>query len=620
MRLYFIGALCGLLCLLFSFENAQCQSGAFKAVSLNGLVDFDQASSNWQVVERVDANRAVRRDISVKEGTGVLVNMQTEEARGHLFTSWSHADLELDLEVLMPKESNSGLYFQGRYEIQLFDSWGVQKPKHSDMGGVYQRWDESRAEEEKGYEGHAPLVNVARAPGLWQHLNVLFRAPRFNDLGEKVENARFLRVTLNGVVIHENVELSGPTRAAAFKDEVAEAPLMIQGDHGPVAFRNINYRTFDPATVEVSDIMFRHFEGQFNNQMPDLSSLQIAQEERVSSITSQRVESLNGFVLQHEGTLLLPTTGEYLFEVAHTSRVRLEINGEEVLTDRSEDVSTLLEFPRNAATVNLSKGEHSFRLTYAKGLWHKAMTVLGLYVTGPDMARVELTEAGSVPYNAYLPYRIAPESVPSTQRNFVQHKGRKRTHAISVGNPEGIHYNYDLSRGALLHIWKGPYLDTSTMWYQRGHVQSGIPIGSVIERSGLPNIAVLASPEATWPDSLTNYTFNNYRLNEQGEPSFIYALGASTITDNFTVGEDQRSLQRTIQVAQPEMGTWVLLADSEMIVPVDDTTYAVDNQLLYIVVDSGKQPTVRNSGNRYQLLMPVLPGDDVAEIKYSLVW
>ena len=58
-------------------------------------------------------------------------------------------------------------------------------------------------------------------------------------------NAKFVKVVHNGVVIHENVEVTGPTRAAAFEDEKPTGPLMLQGDHGPVAYRNLWIRPLE---------------------------------------------------------------------------------------------------------------------------------------------------------------------------------------------------------------------------------------------------------------------------------------------------------------------------------------------------------------------------------------
>ena len=70
----------------------------------------------------------------------------------------------------------------------------------------------------------------------------VLRAPRFDATGKKVENARFLRVMINDTLLHENVEVSSPTRGALSDVEVPMGPLRLQGDHGPVAFRHMLVR------------------------------------------------------------------------------------------------------------------------------------------------------------------------------------------------------------------------------------------------------------------------------------------------------------------------------------------------------------------------------------------
>ena len=134
---------------------------------------------------------------------------------------------------MVPEGSNSGVYLHGLYEIQVFDSWGHKELKTSDCGAVYHRWIN-----EKPVGGSAPRVNASKKPGEWQTFDITFRAPRFKD-GKKVENARFVRVVHNGVEIQKNVEVDGGTRAHMNIPEAAQNPLMLQGDHGPVAYRNI---------------------------------------------------------------------------------------------------------------------------------------------------------------------------------------------------------------------------------------------------------------------------------------------------------------------------------------------------------------------------------------------
>ncbi|NDF95727.1 MAG: DUF1080 domain-containing protein, partial [Proteobacteria bacterium] len=93
-------------------------------------------------------------------------------------------------------------------------------------------------------EGAAPRVNASRPPGVWQSFEITFRAPRFDSGGNKIQNAAFLKVVHNGETIHENVELSGPTRGGR-GDESERGPFRLQGDHGPVAFRNLSVVPLD---------------------------------------------------------------------------------------------------------------------------------------------------------------------------------------------------------------------------------------------------------------------------------------------------------------------------------------------------------------------------------------
>lgn len=149
-----------------------------------------------------------------------------------------HGDVELYLEFMVAKGSNSGVYLQGLYEVQVFDSWASDEPvSSSDCGGIYHRWIH-----EQGVGGSAPSKNVSRRPGEWQSFYILFRAPRFDTAGHKTQNAKFLRVVHNGVTVQKDVEVDGPTRASMRHAEAAENPLMLQGDHGPVAYKNIYVR------------------------------------------------------------------------------------------------------------------------------------------------------------------------------------------------------------------------------------------------------------------------------------------------------------------------------------------------------------------------------------------
>lgn len=209
--------------------------------------------SGWRAQEGMGENqwfatRAVRfapgedpKKLAGAQGAGDRILNGAQGRTANLVTNMKHGDIELYVEFMVPKGSNSGVYLQGLYEIQVFDSWGVPKPATTDCGSIYHRWIN-----EKPVGGSAARVNASRRPGEWQSFHAWFRAPRFDANGRKTANARFVKVLHNGILVQENVDLEGGTRAHMPIEEAALNPLMLQGDHGPVAFRNLYYRPLPP--------------------------------------------------------------------------------------------------------------------------------------------------------------------------------------------------------------------------------------------------------------------------------------------------------------------------------------------------------------------------------------
>ena len=226
---------------LIASSHAGAQETGWTIIPLNNFDAFNAPGKNWTIGSNAVADYTKAGDMKALAGQGAAVNVIGEKDNSPLTTKQEFGDVELELDFMMAKSSNSGVYLQGRYEVQLFDSWTKLKPTFADCGGIYQRWNDTLTTDDKGYEGTAPIMNVAKAPGLWQHLVIKFRAPKFDAAGNKTANARFEEVYLNGVLIQQQATVTGPTRSSLFNDEKPTGPVMIQGDHGNVAFKNIRY-------------------------------------------------------------------------------------------------------------------------------------------------------------------------------------------------------------------------------------------------------------------------------------------------------------------------------------------------------------------------------------------
>jgi hypothetical protein len=215
-------------------------------IALIGEKGFDQwrsPSGDWIHAGDAEPDPKNAARLVAKDGTDVIVNGASGKTR-NLLSKQDFGDLEAHFEFKVPKGSNSGVKFEGLYEIQIHDSFGIATPKATHSGGIY-----PRAEMLPRYhhidEGTPPRTNAAKKAGEWQTLDVVFRAPRFDADGKKIKNARFDKVVLNGQVVHEAVEVKTPTGHAWHLKEIPRGPILLQGDHGPVAFRKIRVKQLD---------------------------------------------------------------------------------------------------------------------------------------------------------------------------------------------------------------------------------------------------------------------------------------------------------------------------------------------------------------------------------------
>ena len=117
-----------------------CLNPVFGQIKLNELADFRNPRGDWFEASSVKLDSLDNKLFNYEIGKGYFVNGPTGKTN-HFESEEVFGDIELHIEFMVPKGSNSGIYFQSRYEIQVFDSWGIENPQHSDCGGIYQRWD-----------------------------------------------------------------------------------------------------------------------------------------------------------------------------------------------------------------------------------------------------------------------------------------------------------------------------------------------------------------------------------------------------------------------------------------------------------------------------------------------
>jgi hypothetical protein len=218
------------------------------------------AKKVWKVCDdvRLDAADATRLAAVGDGGTQAAALLCGEDGRGSdIMTDSSFADYELHVEFTVPKGSNSGVYNRGLFEIQVFDSFGKPKLGFHDCGALYER----------AY----PRENLSKAPGEWQSYDITLSGKKLTLVwngktvykdqdvryGETDRDA-FMRLNQEnaGKPLELRVKLreengryvgffgEGGTRSSLDGPD-RPGPILLQGDHGPVAYRNIFIRPKD---------------------------------------------------------------------------------------------------------------------------------------------------------------------------------------------------------------------------------------------------------------------------------------------------------------------------------------------------------------------------------------
>jgi Domain of Unknown Function (DUF1080) len=566
------------------------------AVALNDLSFFHTPGPSWKLAGDVHADLSQQSLLNFSQGTGILVNISDEKNRGKdLYSVAQFGDMDLELDYMMATGSNSGIYLQGRYEIQLLDSWGVIRPTSGDNGGIYERWDDKKAAGQQGYDGHAPRQNASRAPGLWQHIKISFQAPRFNENGGEIQRAKVIRVELNGVTIQEDVELSGPTRGSMENNEVARGPLRLQGDHGSVAFRNIVITPYDSQRPVFANLMVSVYKGKFERE-PDYKNIKPESETKATSISLNLNSIPEVFLMRFTGIIRVASAGEYDFEMSTAGGT-----GSVKVADKY-----VIPFGRSTQSgkVFIPAGDIPFELIYSKQSdWDKA--ALGFAIRGPGIRKYVVSDVSGDPVDPIL--IEAPDN--TILRSFVEIDTVKLTHTVNVGSPLQVNYTYDLDKGTIVQLWHGGFLDATEMFRGRGEGLSR-PLGMVLS-FGIPSTTIqrLTSIDTPWliDTSGTNYRPKGYVLDMNDRPTFRYLIYNEQVSDKSVVLPDGHGIRREISIQQPSQDLYVRAAFGSNIEKISEGLYLVGDKSYYLKFDdlTGLKPVIRVSNGQQELIIPL---------------
>jgi hypothetical protein len=631
-------------CFLIVSSTAALAQQQNPTIDLKDLSAFKSQAGNWQIVGDVQMDPEIdvhqkpahlpvndpkgkkkknkekvtvpeaRKAVTATAGTGILLNDNDDKRRDALVTNFEHGDIELEFDVMLPKGSNSGVYLQGRYEVQLLDSWGIKHPAFSDIGGIFRNWETMP---EKIYMGKAPLSNAAKAPGLWQRMKIAFRAPRFDSNGVKIANARFLLVQLNGVKIHDNVEVPHPTGGPLENNEKPTGPLMIQGDHGPVAFRNFKIKLMKELDVKLSDIKYKTYYGPFRS-IADFISQKPATSGSMEQLSVEVLEKENAYGAVYSGIITVPEKADYRIVTSVTGGTKLIVNDQELLNVQRADA-----WLSDTANITLDAGSYPFEIqNFKDASWMPPQ--LGLYIFTASMYPKPLHAYNSLPppEDPVAPIFISAGQEPKLLRAFLDFKGKRRqrlTHTIGVGDPSGVNYVYDLSTGNVVCMWRGGFVDATPMWHDRGD-GSFKPMGAAQFTFVNQPLSYLTDNNASFPSirNENDLTPKGYLIDVKTNlPTFKYLYRGLEVQDKISPSDESRSLQREISIkGAPEPNLYFKLAEGTSIQAMSDGRYAVNDRSYYIKLDPATEASVRDVNGRKELIVAVKNNI----IKYSIIW
>jgi len=196
--------------------------------------------------------------------------------------------------------------------------------------------------------------------------------------------------------------------------------------------------------------------------------------------------------------------------------------------------------------------------------------------------------------------------------------GGRVTHSINVGSPTTVHYTYDMDKGAIVVVWRGDFLNASSMWIERGDGSSRVRGKATYFGKPALTLAKLTSDQATWiaDTAGTGYKPKGYKLDDAGLPTFMYQLNGVQVNDASKVMANGEGIQRRISATGATTGMYARLAAGKQIIKLSDVLYSVDDKAYQIRLDdAGAKASIRINGDGQELLIPIQN-----QLTYSIIF
>lgn len=393
----------------------------------------------------------------------IFIGGKSSSGTAPLLTKNHFEDSIVTFDFMLTADTQAGIYLQSRYEIKLSNNHQQHELNYYDLGGLGLR-ENGDGENAKGL---APSTNATLAPGVWQTMEIHFRAPRFDETGKKTDQALFLEVKVNNVLVQANTIASGFTQGSSYPWEQSSGQTKLQIHSGQIAVRNFNARRADFSNIIVPDTS-----GQRSNFSELIDYVKLGQKHFqnfgcIECHTTEKNNSSSKSGPSLFGLFSLEPHDREIVESGKKHRFTVKANHSYLYRSIREPQAQL------AVNKNTRQAYPAVMPPYsAQILTNKQIDALGYYFQTLN----DVDTQGPI---VKLVKSEGPEKYDPMQDRFlflVDDKVRIQRgpmpglsgRSIHVGFPGGLNYSFDPRILAIGKIWQGGFLDMSGELQNRG--------------------------------------------------------------------------------------------------------------------------------------------------------